>query len=364
MKIESSQIGLTASHSYDHRFSSETTGTFSFGGALQAADAALPPQAASETAANEEAIPRVRLMLQQLVAAILEMLSGQKCRCGVDDIAELKKGLPSLAGDEAANDGGGPVAAKGPGLREFEWRKTTIEHIEEHEQTAVSASGQVRTADGREIDFNLDLSMCRDFSCTRESVETGKIVFRDPLVINFDGKATELTDTRFSFDLDADGTAESVPMLARGSGYLVLDDDSDGCIKDGSELFGATGTHAGDGFADLARLDVDQNGWIDEADPAYAALGVWFPDGKITPLKEAGVGALNLASAWSPFALKDENNVARGQIWRTGVYLTEDGRAGTLQQIDLGVTQGDALAATPVSTAASVTSATTSTHSA
>jgi len=360
MKIESSKIGLEASHSYDHRFRSETTGTLSFGGVLQAADAALPPKAAAETATSEDAIPRVRLMLQQLVAAILEVLSGQKCRCGVDDIAELKKGLPSLAGDDATSGDGGPVAAKGSGRREFEWEKTTIEHIEEHERTAVSASGQVKTADGREIDFNLDLSMCRDFSCTRESVETGKIVFRDPLVINFDGKAAELTDTRFSFDLDADGVTESVPTLARGSGYLVLDGDRDGRIKDGSELFGATGTHAGDGFADLARFDVDQNGWIDEADPAYAALGVWFPDGKITPLKEAGVGALNLASAWSPFALKDENNVARGQIWRTGVYLAEDGRAGTLQQIDLGVAQGEALAAATVVAPAPASAATVS----
>ncbi|MBK9447223.1 MAG: hypothetical protein IPO00_14780 [Betaproteobacteria bacterium] len=350
MKIESSQVGLEASHSYDYQYSSEASGTFSFRGALQDAAAALPAEAVSETAASEDAIPRVQLMLQQLVATILEMLSGQKCRCGVDDIAELKKGLPPLAAEARSEGTPGKVAANGPRLREFEWRTTTTEHIEEHERTAVSATGQVKTADGREISFELDLSMCRDYSCTRESTETGKIVFRDPLVINFNGTAAELTDTRFSFDLDADGSSESVPMLARGSGYLVLDGNGDGRINDGRELFGATGTHAGDGFADLTRFDADKNGWIDEADPAYAALGVWFPDGKIAPLKEAGVGALNLASAWSPFALKDENNVSRGQIWRTGVYLAEDGRAGTLQQIDLGVTQGDALPPTTATT--------------
>ncbi|MDQ5960716.1 MAG: hypothetical protein QG592_1799 [Pseudomonadota bacterium] len=326
MKVEESQVRLNAGHSYEHTFSTESSSTFSFRTVLQDIEASLPPEAPAAQRSKDDA-SRVQLLLQQMVDAILAVLSGEKCRCRVDDIAEMKQGLP--------------VEAELPGGRlrssAFEWQRTVTEHVEEHERTAVRADGLVKTADGREIAFNLDLSMCRDFSCTREVKESGKIVFRDPLVINFDGKAAALTDTRFNFDLDADGTVESLPTLARGSGFLVFDNDHDGRIKDGRELLGATGDHAGDGFADLARHDTDHNGWIDEADPAYAALGVWFPDGKITPLKEAGVGALNLASAWSPFALKDENNVARGQIWRTGVYLAEDGRVGSLQQVDLAV---------------------------
>jgi len=174
--------------------------------------------------------------------------------------------------------------------------------------------------------------MCRDFECTREYTEQGRVEFHDPLVINFDGRAADLTDLRFDFDLDADGTCESLPVLARGSGYLALDTDGNGRIDDGRELFGAC---SGNGFDDLKGLDADGNGWLDEADPAFAALGVWFPDGSLKPLRETGVGALHLDSAWTPFSLKDADNAARGQIWRSGVYLMEDGRAGTLQQIDL-----------------------------
>ena len=112
------------------------------------------------------------------------------------------------------------------------------------------------------------------------------------MVVNFAGKAAALSDKRFSFDLDADGNVEQIPELAAGSAYLCFDADRDGRIADGRvSCSGATGAHAGDGFADLARLDADGNGWIDESDPAYAALGVWFPDGKIQPLKEADVGA-------------------------------------------------------------------------
>ena len=326
MRVEESQIRLNAGHSYERTYSAESSATFSFRTVLQGIEASLPPEAPTAERSKDEAT-RVQMILQQMVDAILAVLSGEKCRCRVDDIAELKQGLPA------------EIESTGGRLRtsEFAWQRTVTEHIDEHERTAVSADGLVKTADGREIAFNLDLAMCRDFSCTREVKESGKIVFRDPLVINFDGKAADLTATRFSFDLDADGVAESLPTLARGSGFLVFDVDRDGRIQDGRELLGATGAHAGDGFADLARHDADHNGWIDEADPAYAALGVWFPDGKITPLKEAGVGALNLASAWSPFALKDEDNVARGQIWRTGVYLAEDGRVGSLQQVDLAV---------------------------
>jgi hypothetical protein len=346
MKIEASKVSLEASHEYDYKRLTESEHTFSFSGLMEEMEAALPPEAA-EPANAKELLSRVQMLLQQLVDTILQALSGEKCRCGVDDIAEQKQNLPQ--GAEATAQGGVRQLAVGGGasrVREFNWQSTTIEHITEHEQTRVSTNGLVKTADGRDIAFKLDLAMCRDYSCTREAKESGKIVFKDPLVINFNGKAAELSDKRFNFDLDADGAAESLPSLARGSGFLVFDADGDGRIGDGRELFGATGKHAGDGFADLTRHDADSNGWIDEADPAYAALGVWFPDGKITPLKEAGVGALNLASAYTPFALKDENNVSRGQIWRTGVYLAEDGHVGSLQQIDLGIAKPGATATT------------------
>lgn len=334
MKIEESSVQLDASHSLSRSQRREVESEFRFSQALSNADAALPAAETGRPDAQREA-EKVRRLLQELVAAILAVLSGEKCRCEQENLA-----LPE--GDAAA-----PAAGRPRGF--VEWKRSTVEHIEEHEETTVAARGQVRTADGRNIDFQLDLSMCRDYACTRETVEQGRIEFKDPLVLNFDGKAVELSEERFSFDLDADGRVELVPKLGAGSGYVCFDADGDGRIADGRELFGATGTCAGDGFADLARHDADKNGWIDEADPAWAALGVWFPDGRITPLKEAGVGAINLASAWSPFALKDGDNQSLGQVWRTGVFLHEDGRVGSAQQIDLGTLQpgadGDAGAA-------------------
>ena len=126
--------------------------------------------------------------------------------------------------------------------------------------------------------------------------------------------------------------------LAPGSGYLAIDRNDDGRINDVSELFG---TISGDGFADLAALDADGNRWLDESDAAFSTLRVWQRDAagesSLQTLREAGVGALYLGSTATPFALTDEDNRLLGQVRASGVYLNEDGRAGTLQQIDLAV---------------------------
>lgn len=210
----------------------------------------------------------------------------------------------------------------------------------ESEQTAFSAQGIVRTADGREIAFNLNLTMSRAFmEETHLSVLAGpprKAV--DPLVINFDGGTAELTDWSFDFDLDADGKTEAIPFVTQGSGLLVFDRNGDGVVNNGSELFGPL---TGNGFAELAGLDQDGNGWIDENDAAYARLAVWIRSadgpGKLLSLQQSGIGALNTGYVESPFDLKDQSNASRGQIVRTGIYLAQSGQAGTIQQLDLFV---------------------------
>jgi hypothetical protein len=169
-------------------------------------------------------------------------------------------------------------------------------------------------------------------------VEGGSVVLRDPLIINFDGKAVELSGKRFEFDLDADGKTEALQGLSSGSAYLAIDSNADGCINDGSELFG---TRSGNGFADLAKLDDDGNSWLDESDAAFDTLRLWQRDAAghdtLSSLRDKGVGALYLGSVDTPFSLTDNENRLLAQIRASGVYLREDGRAGSLQQVDLAV---------------------------
>ena len=210
---------------------------------------------------------------------------------------------------------------------------------EEFERTDFSATGIVRTADGKEIAFRLDLTMARHYrEETNISVRAGDARRKDPLVINFAGNAAQLSNQRFRFDLDADGRADDVPLLGGGSGYLSLDLNANGRIDSGAELFGPA---SGSGFAELAHYDEDGNGWIDETDAVFNRLRVWTPEatgaGALTTLAARGVGALYLGRVDTAFELRGAANEDLGAVRDTGIYLTESGAAGSLQEIDLSV---------------------------
>lgn len=186
-----------------------------------------------------------------------------------------------------------------------------LEHqtvLEETESTQFAAQGIVRTADGQEIRFSVQLSMQRSYrEASSTTVRMGNAVKPvDPLVINFNGTAAQLHGSRFDFDLDTDSTTESLPMLASGSGFLALDRNGNGHIDNGSELFGPT---QGNGYSELGEHDQDGNGWIDENDAVFNQLRIWNPTdqgaGQLLGLREAGIGALSLQPSVTPFALKD-----------------------------------------------------------
>lgn len=209
----------------------------------------------------------------------------------------------------------------------------------EFEQTTFSATGIVTTADGKEIKFDLNLTMSREYlEQTDVSLRLGDAKMKDPLVINFGGTAAQLTDTKFSFDLDSDGTADQISFVGAGSGFLALDLNADGKINNGSELFGPA---TGNGFSELAAYDQDRNNWIDENDAVYAQLRVWAKDDSgndtLSTLAQKKVGAIYLGNVSTPFDLKNGQNQLDGQVRSSGVYLNEDGSAGTVQQIDLAV---------------------------
>ena len=206
----------------------------------------------------------------------------------------------------------------------------------ESENTSFSTTGTVKTADGRELSFHLDVSMSRNFvQYTKETVQNvGNFI--DPLVINLNGNIAEVSDQKFYFDLDADGEEEAISRLCEDSGYLALDLNQDGKINDGSELFG---TKSGDGFEDLAAFDEDGNGWIDENDDIWNKLKIWVQDeqgnSKLYSLAEQGVGAICLQNVSTEFGQRDSSGEVSAAIRNTGIFLYENGIAGTVQHLDL-----------------------------
>lgn len=209
----------------------------------------------------------------------------------------------------------------------------------EVETTTFATKGLVQTADGRTIDFNLEVGMSRAFTSKIDKLTVKDYVMTDPLMINLDTNVGTVTDQKFLFDLDADGKEENISFAGRGSGFLALDKNNDGKINDGSELFG---TKSGDGFSDLASYDEDGNGWIDENDTVFSQLRVWTKDedGRdvLMDLKEADVGAIYLGHTDTEFTLKDDANRTNGALRQTGIYLKESsGEAGTINHVDLAL---------------------------
>lgn len=208
----------------------------------------------------------------------------------------------------------------------------------ETEQTSFSTVGKVVTADGKEIEFNLGFEMSRSFEEQySETRNWQEIQFTDPLVINLDSNVASVSDQKFWFDLDGDGTQEEINELGEGSGYLAFDRNKDGIINDGTELFG---TQNGDGFADLAQYDLDKNGWIDEDDAIFDKLQIWTKDANgndvLYKLKDKGIGAICLQNVKTDYELKDDKtNMTNAAIRKTGIFLYENGSAGTVQHLDM-----------------------------
>ena len=205
----------------------------------------------------------------------------------------------------------------------------------EREQMSFNAGGVVRTADGREINFSLDLMMSREFlSETSISLAAGGVL-PGSLEVDFAGPASELSDSRFNFGAPGDDS-NTISYLALGSGLLSLDLNNDGQVDGLNELFGPS---TGNGFEELAAYDEDGNGWIDEADSVYDRLQIWSQGSEgeavLSGLEDNNVGAINLGNVDSPFSLKNNSNTLIGQIEKSGVYLQEDGTPGTIQQLSI-----------------------------
>ena len=208
----------------------------------------------------------------------------------------------------------------------------------ETESLSFTSQGIVKTEDGRELNFDIELSMSREFSQEMEiSCDSVEVMMTDPLVISLDSNPIGVSDQKWMFDIDADGKVDQISLLSNGSGFLVFDKNNNGKIDDGSEMFGAK---TGNGFKDLSEYDSDKNGWIDEADDIYDKLFVWIKDDagndKMLSLKQANVGAIYLGNVKSEYALKsDKDNSYNAQIRRSGIYLSESGQSRTIQQLDM-----------------------------
>lgn len=294
----------------------------------QTSSATKPPSDEELSMGSKEQVNKL------LIEKMMEMMTGKKVRITTIKLSsEAAAEPPKGPSDGNAPAPEAPPARAGYGI-EYDMKETRVDS----ETLRFAAEGSVVTADGRTIDFKLKTML------SRESVEELSVSIRegdakvvDPLMLDFSGTASRLGDGTFVFDMNVDGVAENVAAPSAGSAILALDRNGDGKIDNGGELFGPT---SGDGFSELAALDGDGNGWIDEADASFSSLLLFTPGadgGTVQTLKERNVGALSLGNVQGEFTFKDSANQTTGVMRRAGVFLSEDGTAGMLRQVDLAV---------------------------
>lgn len=198
------------------------------------------PAAAERTQDDMEDTQSDQPMLR-LLEQVIYVLTGKRIRLQAREV-DLP-GNRSTAGTAAGAGGFG---------FSYDYHAITVETESVHYE----AAGVVTTADGRRLSFAVQLDMSRAFYQERGiRIRAGTAV--DPLVISLDGAAPVLSRERYAFDLDGDGLTEDIAFATGGSGFLALDKNGDGQINDGTELFGPA---MGDGFAELALYDLDNNG--------------------------------------------------------------------------------------------------------
>jgi hypothetical protein len=217
-----------------------------------------------------------------------------------------------------------------------------FQHKETHytkEGFSFEASGSIVTSSGAKIKFNTSLSMNREqYEELSVSLKAGDALI-DPLMINFNGAAAQLSNQKFKFDLNIDGILDSISVPAKGSGFLAYDKNGDGIINDGSELFGPS---SGNGFSELAAYDDDKNGWIDENDSIFKDLRIWEKDengdDSVSTLIQKNVGAIYTGNAATNYTMVDNSNSLNGVLRQSGIWLNEKtGAAGIVSEVDLVV---------------------------
>jgi len=323
MHIVASNLELRGTQTLSHEHSRIATGGQAFAALIEGMLAVLPPPTVAERApaTAPPGVPTQDEVMRWALQTLLDALFGRTAPCNRVPLAtETVAGLPERTPSPLSRRDTAP--------------RLVLERWREEEQCEFAASGSVCLADGSERQFSVAWAHERRAEGARLTVEAG---LRDPLVVDLAPPQAQLGEARAQLDLDGDGRLDRFRLPTAGSALLVHDRNGNGIADDGSELFGP---RSGNGFAELARLDQDGNGWIDERDVSFAELKLWSAHSEggssVVTLAEAGIGALATRAVATNFTLGHGDGVV-GQVRASSVWLGEHGGAGSVRQIDVAV---------------------------
>jgi hypothetical protein len=162
--------------------------------------------------------------------------------------------------------------------------------------------------------YNLHVADYASIKCTPPITEDPQVEIPKencPVLLDLeqDGFHLSGTDHPVNFDIDADGSLDSIAWTQSGEddAFLCLDRNNNGIIDDGTELFGyatplLSGNRARVGYRALAELDKrelggNRDGRVDATDPLFHALCAWVDvnrDGISQPSEIHGLDAVGV----------------------------------------------------------------------
>lgn len=141
----------------------------------------------------------------------------------------------------------------------------------------------------------------------------------DPLILGFSPtniNLSVLTRTSPYFDWLGSGFAHQTGWIGTGTGFLVQ-------MNSSGQIQPFVGTaNGGNGFAELAQLDINGTGVIDASDPTWSSLYVWqdtngngrVDSGELESLSSLGIVAINLAYAPADQIINGNTVVGIGSV--------------------------------------------------
>jgi VCBS repeat-containing protein len=163
----------------------------------------------------------------------------------------------------------------------------------------------------------------------------------DPIILDVDDDGFSFAglDDGRRFDLDGDGSIDTVAWNTSSDGMLAMDLDGNGLIDNGAELFTPDFAHRSfaTGGAALTSLDGNGDGVLDAGDAAFADLLLWrdanadgiSDAGEIISLWEAGLASIQLP------VLPGEGEIDGQEVIGSGRFTRTDGSVGAYVEVTL-----------------------------